>query len=162
MNWLDIAILVIIAIPTFISLKAGIIKAVLSLAGLIVGILLAGRYYTTLAEQLTFISQNNLANIAAFAIILIGIMIITGVVASLLKWIVSAIMLVWVNRIGGTIFGFLLGAIFCSALLAIWAKFLGTGGAIGDSALAILLLDRFPMILTLLPGEFDSLRSFFR
>ena len=162
MNWLDIAILVIIAIPTFISLKAGIIKAVLSLAGLTVGILLAGRYYTTLAEQLTFISQNNLANIAAFAIILIGIMIITGVVASLLKWIVSAIMLGWVNRIGGAIFGFLLGAIFCSALLAIWAKFLGTGGAIGDSALAILLLDRFPMILTLLPGEFDSLRSFFR
>ena len=161
MNWLDIVILVIIAIPTFICLKAGIIKAVLSLAGLIVGILLAGRYYTTLAEQLTFISQDNLANIAAFAIILIGIMIITAVVASMLKWIVSAIMLGWVNRIGGAIFGFLLGAIFCSALLAIWAKFLGTG-TVEDSALAILLLDRFPMILALLPGEFDSLRSFFR
>ena len=161
MNWLDIVILVVIAIPTFICLKAGIIKAVLSLAGLIVGILLAGRYYTTLAEQLTFISQDNLANIAAFAIILIGIMIITAVVASMLKWIISAIMLGWVNRIGGAIFGFLLGAILCSALLAIWAKFLGTG-AIGDSAMAILLLDRFPMILALLPGEFDSLRSFFR
>ena len=161
MNWLDMAILVIIAVPTFISLKAGVIKAVLSLAGLIVGILLAGRYYATLAEQLTFISQNSLANIAAFAIILIGIMIITGVVASLLKWIVSAIMLGWVNRIGGAVFGFLLGALFCSALLAIWAKFLGTA-TLEDSALAILLLDRFPMILALLPGEFDSLRSFFR
>ena len=161
MNWLDIVILVIIVIPTFICLKAGIIKAVLSLAGLILGILLAGRYYAALAEQLTFISQSNLANLAAFAIILVGIMIITAIVASMLKWIVSAVMLGWVNSIGGAVFGFFLGAILCGALLAIWAKFMGTG-AIEDSTMAVLLLDRFPMILALLPAEFDSLQSFFR
>lgn len=162
MNWLDIVILVVIAIPTFICLKAGIIKAVLSLVGLIVGILLAGSYYPALAGQLTFISQSNLANIAAFAIILIGIMLVTAIIASLLKWIISAIMLGWVNRIGGAVFGFLLGAILCGALLAIWVKFLGTGGPIAESALAALLLDRFPMILALLPGEFDAIRSFFQ
>jgi len=161
MNWLDIAILVLIVIPTLVGLKSGLIKAVLSLAGAIVGVILAGRYHGILAEQLTFISQANFAEIAAFAIILIGTMIIAAVLAAMLKQIVSAMLLGWVNRLGGAVFGFLLGAIFCGALLAIWAKFLGAG-TITESALATLLLDSFPMILALLPEEFNSIRSFFQ
>jgi len=162
MNWLDIVIIVIIAIPTLIGLRIGMIKAVLSLVGVIVGIILAGRFYVALAEQLTFIPQDNLAKIAAFAIILVVVMIIAGVLASVLKWIASVVMLGWVNRLGGAIFGFVLGAIFCSALLAIWAQFLGIEGLITESGLAILLLDRFPMVLALLPEEFNSIRSFFQ
>ena len=161
MNWLDIVIIVLIAIPTLIGLKIGIIKAALSLAGVILGTILAGHYYAALAEQLTFISQDNLAKIAAFAIILIGVMLIASVLAAVLKWVVSAVMLGWVNRVGGAVFGFLLGAVFCGALLAIWANFLGTG-AITSSGLATLLLDRFPMVLVLLPEEFDAVRSFFQ
>jgi len=162
MNWLDIVIIVIIAIPTLIGLRVGIIKAVLSLAGVIVGVILAGRYYLALSEQLTFIPQANLAKIVAFAIILVGIMIIAGVLASVLKWIASVVLLGWVNRLGGAIFGFVLGAILCSALLAIWAKFLGAEGPLAESGLATLLLDQFPMVLALLPEEFDAVRPFFQ
>ena len=161
MNWLDIVIIVLIAIPTLIGLKIGIIKAALSLAGVILGTILAGHYYAALAEQLTFVSQDNLAKIAAFAIILIGVMIIASILAAVLKWVVSAVMLGWVNRLGGVVFGLLLGGVFCGALLAIWANFLGTG-AITSSGLATLLLDRFPMVLALLPEEFDAVRSFFQ
>ncbi len=161
MNWLDIVIIVLIAIPTLIGLKTGIIKAALSLAGVIIGTILAGNYYVALAEQLTFISQANLAKIAAFAIILIGVMLIAGVLAAVLKWIASAVMLGWVNRLGGAIFGFALGTVFCGALLAIWANFLGIE-PLTSSGLATLLLDRFPMVLVLLPEEFDAVRSFFQ
>ena len=162
MNWLDIVLIVLIAIPTLIGLKMGIIKAVLSLAGVVIGIILAGHFYTALAAQLTFISQENIANIVAFAIIFFGIMIIAGILASMLQKIVSAVLLGWVNYLGGALFGFLLGAIFCGALLATWVKFLGTGGIISESGLAILLLDRFPMVLALLPDEFNTIRSFFK
>jgi membrane protein required for colicin V production len=162
MGWLDIVILVIVVIPTLIGLRVGIIKAVLSVVGVIVGVVLAGRYYAILAEQLSFISQPSLANIAAFAIILIGVMIITSVIASLIKWVVSAVMLGWVNSIGGAVFGFVLGMIFCGALLTIWVKFVGMSEPIYESALAALLLDSFPMVLALLPAEFDSIRSFFQ
>ena len=50
MNWLDIVIIVALAISTFLGLKIGIIKALLSLAGLIVGVILAGRYYAPFSE----------------------------------------------------------------------------------------------------------------
>ena len=164
MNWLDIVILVLIVIPTLIGLRAGIIKAVLSVVGVVVGVILAGRYYAVLAEYLAFIPQPSLANIAAFAVILIGVMIIAAVVASLIKRVVSIVMLGWVNRLGGAVFGFAIGAVFCGALLTIWIKFvdIGGGGSIDNSFMAALLRDSFPMVLALLPGEFDSVRSFFQ
>ena len=161
MNWLDIVIIVAVAISAFLGLRIGIIKAVLSLAGLIVGVILAGRYYAPLAEQLSFIPQASVAKIVAFAIILIGVMIIAVVLAWLLKGLASVVMLGWVNRLGGAVFGLVLGAIFCSALLAIWVKFLGLAGTIAESILASILLDSLPMVLALLPSEFDTLRSFF-
>ncbi len=162
MNWLDIVIIVVIAISAFGGLKNGLIKAVLSLAGLIVGVVLAGRYYTPLSEQLTFIPQDNIARIVAFAIILIGVMIIAGVLANLLKWAVSVVMLGWVNRIGGAIFGLVLGAVFCGALLAMWIRFMGIQSIIVESAMTNMLLDFFPVVLALLPDEFDAVRSFFQ
>ena len=162
MNWLDIALLVIIAFSTFTGLKTGIIKSVLSLAGLIVGIILAGRYYTALAGNLTFIPQETLAKIAAFLIILVGIMVIANVIASLLKFAVSVVMLGWVNRLGGAAFGLVMGATFCGALLAVWGKYLGIGDTISDSALARVLLDYFPVVMAFLPEEFDAVHSFFQ
>ena len=162
MNWLDIVIIAVIAFSIFLGFRVGIIKAVLSLAGLIVGVILAGRYYAPFSEQLAFIPQAGVAKIVAFAIILIGVMIVAGVLASLLKWAASVVMLGWVNRLGGALFGLALGAILCSALLAIWIKFLGIAGAIVESILARILSDYFTVVLALLPGEFDTIRSFFQ
>ena len=162
MNWLDIVIIVAIVIPTLIGLKIGMIRAALSLAGLIVGVIVAGRYYLPLSEKLSFISSASVAEIAAFIIILVGIMVIAGVLAKLLKWTASIMMLGWVNHLGGAVFGLLLGAIFCGALLAIWVKFLGETTAITESNLASILVDFFPVVLALLPDEFDSVRPFFQ
>jgi len=158
MNWLDIVIIVSIAITTFVGLKIGLIKAILSLAGLIVGLVLARLYYVPLSEQLTFISQVTLAKVAAFAIIMIGVMIIAGILAMILKWIASLIMLGWVNRIGGAVFGLVLGVLFCGTILALWVNFFGVGEVIANSGLAA-LLSQFPLALNLLPGEFGSTGS---
>ncbi|MFH0769499.1 MAG: CvpA family protein [Chloroflexota bacterium] len=162
MNWLDIVVLVIMIISILVGLKIGLIKALLSLAGSIVGVILAGHYYVPLSELLSFIPQASLAKIVAFAIIFIGIMVIASVLAVLLKWAVSAIMLGWVNHLGGAIFGLVMGAIFCGALLAIWVRFSGDTTVVSESYLAAILLDRFPLVLALLPDEFDMIRSFFQ
>ncbi len=162
MSLLDIAIIVIIGIAAFTGLKIGIIKAVLTLAGVIVGVILAGRFYVVLAEQLTFISQDTLARVVAFAIILVGVILVASIIAGVIKWLASIVLLGWVNRLGGALLGLIMGGIFCSALLAIWTKFLGISDLIAESALADFLLDYFPMVLALLPEEFDSVRSFFQ
>ncbi len=162
MNWLDIVILILIVVPTLIGLKIGIIKALFSVAGMIVGVVLAGRFSESLGGVLTFISDPGWARIAAFAIILIAVMVIASVLAAVIKWVISAVLLGWVNRLGGAVFGFVLGAVFCGALLSMWVNFLGIGDTVSDSALAKFLLDSFPFVLALLPAEFDSVRSFFQ
>jgi len=162
MNWVDIVIVVALVINVFVGLKIGIIKAALSLAGVIVGVVLAGQYYAPLAARLTFISQESIANAVAFAIILIAVMVVAGLLAAFLKWAVSAMLLGWVNHLGGAILGLFMGAIFCGALLAIWIKFLGTPDIITDSFLAATLLEYFPAVLAFLPAEFDTVRSFFQ
>lgn len=162
MSWLDIAIIVVIGITAFVGLKNGIIKTVLTLAGVIVGVILAGRFYVALADRLTFIPQETLARLAAFAIILVAVILIASIIAGVLKWLASIVLLGWVNRLGGALLGLIMGAIFCGALLAIWTKFLGIAEPIAESALATFLLDRFPIVLALLPAEFDSVRSFFQ
>jgi membrane protein required for colicin V production len=54
-----------------------------------------------------------------------------------------------------------MGAILISALLATVVKFFGEG-MVTESALAGFLLDQFPIILGLLPSQFDSIRNFFQ
>jgi membrane protein required for colicin V production len=161
MNWLDIVILVVIAAATFSGMIVGLISAALSLAGIIVGIMLAGRYYLAFSQHLGFISSEGVAQIVAFAIILVGVMLITLVLALVLRRAFSLIKLGWLDRIGGAVFGLAMGMLLCGAVLAIWVKFLGIGATVTGSALASFLLEHFPIVLGLLPAEFDAVRSFF-
>jgi len=163
MSWIDIILIILLIVPTLVGLKIGLIKAVLTLVGAIVGVVLAGRFYEQFAGALGFISNESLAKFVAFAIILIVVMLIAAIAAWLLKKIISAIMLGWVNAVGGAVIGFVVGAVFCGAILTIWINVAGTPPqVIEDSALAGLLVDNFPLVLALLPGEFDSVRDFFQ
>ncbi len=161
MNWLDFLLIIFIIISAIAGLRAGVIKSLLSLAGIIVGVVLAGRYYITFAEKITLIPSESAARIVAFIIILAAVTVVAGVIASIFSWIVSKIMLGWLNRLGGGLFGLAWGTILAGALLAIWTKYFGFSGTIADSSLARFLLDTFPLVLSLLPDEFNSVRSFF-
>ncbi len=162
MNWLDIILLIFLIVSVVGGIAAGLIKSVFSLAGLIIGVVLAGRLYPGLANALSFISNEKAANIVAFAIIFIIVIVIAAVLGAIITKIVSAMMLGCINRLGGGILGFFIGAIFLGAILAIWVKFLGENSVISDSFFASLLVERFPFVLGLLPGEFDVVRDFFQ
>jgi len=161
MSWLDIVLIVILAVATVFGLKTGLIKAVLSLAGMIIGVTLAGNYYVVLSERLTFISHEGTARVVAFAIILIAIMILASVIAKFLKQLTSLVLLGWVNRLGGAVFGLIMAGILCGAAIAAWVNFFGGGSTITDSTIAGILLERLPLVLALLPEEFDSVSSVF-
>ncbi len=161
MNWLDIVILVGLVLAAFTGLKAGIMKILFTVVGIIVGIVLAGRYSDSLAGVLGFINNPDWAKIAAFAIILVAVLIISAILAAILSKLISAILLGWINRLGGAILGIVVGALFWGAILSMWVHYLGPSDAVSHSALARFLLDTFPFVLGLLPSEFDSVRHFF-
>ena len=95
-----------------------------------------------------------IAIIAILAAILVG---------SLFRQFLRALMLGWVDRFGGFILGLGIGWIFCAAILSILLKYevSGVENAISDSVLAELFMEKFPLLLALLPEEFSSVREFF-
>jgi membrane protein required for colicin V production len=161
-NWLDIVIIIGLAWFTFAGLTAGLIREIASVAGLILGVIVAGRYYSALGEKLVFISNGETANIAAFLIIFLSIALAAHLLARLLRGIASMLLLGWADRVGGALFGFGKGFVLVEALLIVFTKFpfLGMGGVISQSRLAPVFLRYLPFLLGLLPPEFDVVREF--
>jgi membrane protein required for colicin V production len=161
MNWLDIVILIVLAVSAISGLINGLIKTVFSLVGLIVGIVLAGRFYVSLADHLGFISSQNAAHIVAFLIIFVIVIVIAMILGIIFTKLASAILLGWLNRILGAVVGVVMGAITMGALLALWVHFMGSSDTFQNSALARFLLDKIPIVLGLLPSEFNGVKDFF-
>jgi membrane protein required for colicin V production len=160
-NWLDIVIGIILVVGFFLGMKFGLIKALLLLVGLVIGIVVAGNFYTLLADQFSSLPVQ-VANVLAYLIILAVVMAVVSIIALILTKFATLIMLGWINTLGGGIFGLFLGCFLCAAILAIFVKYTGGGSTIAsNSLLGRFLLDIFPVVLALLPSEFDSIRSFF-
>jgi len=161
MNWLDIVIIVVAVLFGIMGLRQGIIKTAFGIAGLIGGIVLAGRYYGGLAAVLSP-SGATWANIAAYAIILIATLIVAGVVGWFVAKLVHFAMLGWLDRLVGCILGVVIGGLLCAAILAIVLNYYpGSETVISQSGLARFLMGGFPLLLALLPAEFDFIRDFF-
>lgn len=161
MNWLDIVIIVVTLSLGMLGLSRGAIKAVFGIVGLIGGIALAGHYYRPLASILSP-SGAIWSGIAAYAIILVATLIAASVVGWFIARLVHIVMLGWVDRLIGFILGAGIGSMLCAAILAIVSKYLpSVEEVISHSVIAKLLMEQFPLLLALLPDEFDFIRGFF-
>jgi membrane protein required for colicin V production len=160
MNWLDIVIAIVLVVSIIMGIKTGLIKVVLYMAGLILGIFLAGQFYQSFGDIMTFL-PDTAASILAYIVILVVVLVVAIILGAVLSKIISGIALGWLNRLGGAIIGLVTGGLFIGAILAIWAKYAGGTGLIYESALAGILLDWIPAVFAFLPDEFDMIRAFF-
>jgi membrane protein required for colicin V production len=155
MNWLDIVVIVVVLAFAFIGLRFGLIRAAAITAGLFVGVTLASRHDG-------WLGQGSCASIVAFIFIVVLVVIVAGIIGHVLQRILRLIMLGWVDRLAGLVLGTFFGVIFFSAILSAMAKAGVATDAISHSYLAELFVKRFPLLLGLLPENFDFLKSFFK
>lgn len=161
MNWVDIAIIVVAVLFGLLGLWQGFIKALFGILGLIGGIVLAGHFYHPLALKLSS-EGATWAGIAAYAIILIVVVIIAGVAGWFVAKMVHALPFGWLDRLLGFILGAFMGSMLCAAVLAILCKFVpGVESAVAQSAVAATVMKGFPLLLALLPENFDFLSGLF-
>ncbi|MCL2706880.1 MAG: CvpA family protein [Dehalococcoidia bacterium] len=160
MNWLDIIILITLAAAVIGGLAIGIVRSIINLAGLLLGIFLAGRCYEVVGGWLKFIQNAELSNIVGFILIVIVVMIITGIAGRMLRKLLSTFLLGCFDRLLGGVVGLFIGALAWGALLALWVKFF-SADTVSGSWIAKFLLDGFPLVLVLFPSSFDSVKSFF-
>jgi len=161
MNWLDIIILVTLAIGVIGGLIIGIVRSVVMLAGLLLGIFLAGRYYEKVGGWLDFTDSAGVANTVGFVLIVAAVMIIAFIICTIVRNLMSKNFLGCLDRILGGAVGMFFGALLWSALLALWIKYIDNDILVSGSWVAKFLAYQFPLLLALLPSSFDSIRNFF-
>jgi membrane protein required for colicin V production len=159
MNYVDIAIVAIVAWFTFSAFSAGIIREIVTIVGVALGIVLAGLFYQDLAADVKLaVDNDNTANIIAFLVIF-GACVLAGQLAGmLLKTTASLLMLGTFDHLLGAGFGFLKGMAIVEIGLIVFVTFpaFGLKEHIRDSMFGPMFLDGIPVLLRILPVEFRN------
>jgi membrane protein required for colicin V production len=159
-NWFDLAAGGVLAWSAFSALRRGLIREVVGFVAMVLGIIIAGRYYDDLSANLAFaIANETVRNLASASAIFSGIALIGAVASQLLKTVAAVLMLGPLDHLGGAAFGLLKGALLVELVIVLATAFpaldrltLGIDG----STLAPYFLNAAPVVERMLPGEFHE------
>jgi membrane protein required for colicin V production len=137
MSLFDWFLVLILAYSTIMAFLRGIILELFSLGGLIAGILLASWNYNQVAVFVErVVTTPATAQVVAFFLILIGVMVLSAVLGKLLNRTTHAIGLGFFDRLLGAVFGFARGCLLGVAVLMAIAAFLPHSGWTSNSQLS--------------------------
>ncbi len=106
MNFFDYILITIVGLSMVLSLWRGFVREIISLVGLVLAFFLASRFAGDASGLLDqWITQNNLANIAAFVLIFVLVMFIVGAVGFIVRKLVDLAALTATDRTLGMFFG---------------------------------------------------------
>lgn len=110
MNTIDVFILIILLTGGLNGLRQGFIKAFANLTGWILALIVAAKYASILAPSMRSLSSDPVVQkIAAFAFIVLMIVVLTWLVTYFLNGILKTLKLGPLNRLAGGVFGGLKG-----------------------------------------------------
>ena len=158
-NSYDLFLLIMLVSFTILGLYWGLIRQVLAVAGVVVGVILAGRFGPEVAGWLSsFIGNPQLTGGLGFLIVMLTVSSLASLLATLLHFAAGLLFLGWLDHILGAVLG-LLQAILAGAALTIafvafpvpfWSDWL-----IG-SRVAGIVVQLGGMLFWFLPNEFQS------
>jgi uncharacterized membrane protein required for colicin V production len=122
LNKVDVILIIIILIPTYIGFKKGFLKSIFSLIGIIAGLILATMFHTSLIPFFKiFIRDNRIINLVSFLIILIAVYFIIIFIAIRISRINQVTKTL--DKISGLFLGFIKGVIAASLIGFIFFNF---------------------------------------
>ena len=160
-NWLDPAVVGIIAISGLFGLFRGLLRSLAGIAGVVLGALFAGQ----LADKVDpALKQAGIQHPAingrwAFLIAFVAIVIAVEFAANLLVWVQRFMMLGWLDRAGGLALGLARGVLLSMILLAGFAQFDSAqfNQQATQSQVATWLWENAPSLASMLPpGMLES------
>ena len=118
---IDIIILILLLLAVIKGLKDGLIRQAGGIAGLFIGIILAGRFSALLAGWLGqwINASENIVKIIAFVLIIIATCLCMHLLGKLLEKIIQLATLGWVNRILGMVLSIATTVLLIGVLLSL-------------------------------------------
>ena len=120
-NWIDVSIMIIILLNMIIGIRRGIIRGIINLIGIIAAIFLAIFWFKEVGEYISSHSQisGEIAKILGFALIFLGVYLISRIIELFFKKIFSLLFISWIDGLGGALFGLTKGSLIVGILLVI-------------------------------------------
>jgi membrane protein required for colicin V production len=120
-DWL---IVVVLLVSVLSAAKSGLIVQVFSLAGLIVGLLLASWDYQRLMPWMSrWVHSLPLREALSFTAIALAVMVVAGLAGRIVRWSVNSIGLGWADRVAGAAFGLVKGCALVTIAVMVVAAF---------------------------------------
>ena len=153
----DWFLVLIVVISTVAAFQKGIIRVLLSLGGLIVGIMVASWNYETVARSLQRgISNLVVCEVVAFLAIFALVLVFFSFVARTISKTVKAIGLGFVDRLLGAAFGFARGVLLGIAAMMVAAAFFPEASWLQNSALSPYFLSGVHAVSFVVPAHFQD------
>jgi membrane protein required for colicin V production len=141
MNWADVGIVVVVLLSVLLAAGQGFFFEIFSLAGTIVGYLLAAWGYTRVAPMLEpYVKTPWVANMGAFLLIFLAVTLLASAVGRLVRATMKEVGLRWFDRLLGALFGFARGLLVVMVIALALASFAPGSPALSNSRLAPYLL----------------------
>ncbi len=158
MNLLDWIFVVIIGFSAIYGLFKGLVKEVISLLAVIIGLILASRFYEGISSLLVSLGLGQqAAKILSFFILFVIIFIVIVLIGRLIHKFVHAIFLGWLNRLGGAGFGLIRGIVVSSIIIIILTITLSEKAPIlNQSKLTPHIMSISRVILSLVPEDLQK------
>jgi len=167
MTFFDLILLLILFGFVWFGFWFGLIHTLGGIFGIILGAILASRWYEPIAQKLLFLfgGNENLAKVVCFIVLFIIIWRLVGFLVSIINRIFNLLTFIpflkTINRLAGALFGFLEGALILGLILFFLSKFPigGLGQLIENSALAQFLIKIAKILWPLLPIGLKEIKS---
>jgi membrane protein required for colicin V production len=154
MNIADWIILIVILLSIMGAIKDGFFHELISLAGVVVGYLLAvWNYPRGAALWSRFLHSRGAAEMAGFLTIFLAVVLVAAVVAALVRRALREVGLSWFDRLLGIPFGLIRGALVVAIGLVVWATFSPGSSTLANSRYSPYLLSVGRGIIWAAPGE---------
>jgi membrane protein required for colicin V production len=136
MNGLDWAIVAILVLSVLLAASQGFLHEVITLAGVVVGYLLAAWEYWRVAPRLApYVKSDAVAQSVAFLAIFFAAVIAAGIIGRIARWLAREAGLGWADRLLGAVFGLVRGSAVVAVLLLALAAFAPGSQMLGRSSL---------------------------
>ncbi len=124
MSALDWVIILVVLLSAALAAAQGFLFEVFSLAGVVIGYLLAVWEYQRVAAWFApYVKQPWVAEIAGFLVIFVAVILLAGIAGRLARWSAREAGLRWFDRVLGGAFGLVRGVLVAAVLTMALASF---------------------------------------
>ena len=111
MNWLDVALILIVGVSAYMGLKIGLIRAGLTAMGVFVGTVLGGQLSDDIGGLVSGVDSDSTVAVVISYVAIITVCLVASVVVSMvLPKVISVLLMGWSDKLAGAALGILIGA----------------------------------------------------